>query len=138
MVDRCSAIGSARPTLQMISFSLLLVLAIFFPNPTDFQYFIFRTVIALAAAGVAALIPGLLQIKIPAIQAGGALAVLVLVYEFSPASLVSLPPSVPKTAVVSSQTSAPEQTYKVCMGNGGGDSCRSGPTLHSTVITTKA
>ena len=105
---------------------LLLVLAIFFPNPTDFQYFIFRTVIALAAAGVAALIPGLLQIKIPAVQAGGALAVLVLVYEFSPASLVSLPPSVPKPAAVSSQTSAPEQTYKVCMGNGGGDSCRSG------------
>jgi hypothetical protein len=36
---------------------VLIVLAVFFPNPSDFQYFIFRTVLALAAAGVAALIP---------------------------------------------------------------------------------
>jgi hypothetical protein len=37
----------------------LLLLAIFFPEPTPFQYQVFRIVLALAAAGVAALIPGL-------------------------------------------------------------------------------
>jgi hypothetical protein len=97
----------------MISFSLLLVLAIFFPNPTDFQYFIFRTVIALAAAGVAALIPGLLQIKIPAIQAGGALS-----------SHHKLP--------------LRNKPIKFVWGMAAVTHAGAVPTLHSTVITTKA
>jgi len=102
---------------------LLLVLAIFFPNPTDFQYFIFRTVIALAASGVAALIPGLLHVELPAARAGGALAVFILVYQFSPASLVtqSTPPPKSGTAVNSPPpvVNAPTPitvTYKICTG----------------------
>ena len=87
---------------------LLLGLAIFFPVPTDFQYFVFRTVIALAAAGIAAPVPGLLNINIPGISAGGALAVLVLVFKFSPASLVAqAPPSAPKGEVEKPTIAAP-------------------------------
>lgn len=69
---------------------VLLTLAIFFPNPTAFQYTIFRTVLALAAAGVAAMIPGFISLSISKwIRAGGALAVFVVVYFYSPAAMVS-------------------------------------------------
>ena len=61
---------------------VLLVIAIRFPDPTDQQMFIFRVVMALAAAGVAAIIPGFLEIQGKAleftIRAGGALAVFLL------------------------------------------------------------
>lgn len=67
----------------------LLVLAIKFPNPTLFQYLVFKVVLSLAAAGVAAMIPGFLSLTIPGfIQAGGALAVFVMVYFYNPAALV--------------------------------------------------
>lgn len=36
----------------------LLVLAIFFPNPSPFQYFVFRSVLSLAASGFATMLPG--------------------------------------------------------------------------------
>ena len=72
--------------------SVLLCLAWFVPNPTPFQYQTFRIVMALATAGVAAMIPGLLKIDFhPSvdvmIRAGGALAVFVIVYFFNPAKL---------------------------------------------------
>jgi hypothetical protein len=73
--------------------SLLIILAMIFREPSAFQYFIFRTIIALAAAAIAALIPGLLHVQIPAVRAGGALAVFALVFLFSPASLVSQAPA---------------------------------------------
>jgi hypothetical protein len=77
----------------------LLVLAIAFPTPTSFQYTVFRIILALAAAGVAAMIPGFIRLKLSpssalAIQAGGAIAVFVIVYFFNPAQLaVEVPPS---------------------------------------------
>src|SRR5215813_4281404 len=71
----------------------LLVLAIAFPQPTSFQYEVFRIVLAIACGGVAAVIPGFLALSMDAkgvvIRAGGALAVFLLVYFFSPARLVS-------------------------------------------------
>jgi hypothetical protein len=36
---------------------VLLVVALFIPNPTAFQYTVFRIVLAVAAAGVASMIP---------------------------------------------------------------------------------
>ncbi len=67
----------------------ILVLAFLFPNPTNFQYEICRIVLALACAGVATLLSGFLEFEIPKfIKAGGALAVFVIVYFYSPASLV--------------------------------------------------
>lgn len=68
----------------------LLALAVLFPEPSDFQYVVFRIVLALAAAGVAAFIPGFIEVKIETwLRAGGAMAVFVVVYFFSPANLVS-------------------------------------------------
>lgn len=71
---------------------VLLVLAIAVPNPNAFQYTVFRIVLALAAAGVAAMIPGFLQVTVSNwIRAGGALAIFVIVYFYAPAALVVNP-----------------------------------------------
>jgi hypothetical protein len=73
---------------------VLLALAIYFPNPSAFQYTIFRSVLALAAAGVAAMIPGFISLYISKwLRAGGALAVFAAVYFCNPAALVSSTPS---------------------------------------------
>jgi hypothetical protein len=58
-------------------------------DPTEFRIVIFCTVLALAAASVAALIPGLLHIQTPWLRAGSALAVFMLIFKFSPKSLVA-------------------------------------------------
>jgi hypothetical protein len=67
-----------------------LIIAARFPNPTTFQQTIFRVILALSAAGVAAMIPGFISVEIGAVQglalrAGGAIAVFTLVYFFNPA-----------------------------------------------------
>ena len=73
---------------------VLLTLAIKFPNPTAFQYTIFRSVLSLAAAGVAAMIPGFISVSISKwLRAGGALAVFAAVYFYNPAAMVSSAPS---------------------------------------------
>lgn len=70
---------------------VLLAVAFFVPNPTAFQYTVFRIVLALAAAGVAAMIPGFLQVNISTwLRAGGALAIFVIVYFYAPAALEQL------------------------------------------------
>ena len=70
--------------------TLLIALALFVPNPTGFQYTVFRVILSLAAAGFAGPIPGFITAKIPNyVEAGGALAVFVLVYYFNPAALVA-------------------------------------------------
>ena len=67
---------------------VILILAIVFPTPTKFQYTVFRIVLALAAAGIAAVIPGFLQVEVSTmVRAGGAIAVFVIVFFFSPAQL---------------------------------------------------
>ena len=67
----------------------LLVLAIMFPTPTPFQYLVFRIVLAMAVSGVAAMIPGFLEVNVPGVvRAGGALAVFVIVFFYNPAALV--------------------------------------------------
>jgi hypothetical protein len=66
----------------------LLVIALRFPDPTPFQYTVFRIVLALSAAGIAALIPGLLQVSMGEwLKGSGALAVFAVVYFYSPAGL---------------------------------------------------
>src|SRR5260221_10591783 len=67
----------------------LILLAIIFPTPTPFQYTVFRVVLALAAAGIAAMIPGFVQVTVSTwLKAGGALGVFVVVFFFNPAQLV--------------------------------------------------
>jgi len=69
---------------------VMLVIAVLFPRPTVFQVFVFRVVLALAAAGVAAMIPGFLNVELGnAIRAGGAIAVFIVIYFLNPASLVA-------------------------------------------------
>ncbi len=68
---------------------VMLTLAMIVRDPTPLQYTVFRIVLALAASGVAAMIPGFIHAQIGTIvRAGGALAVFVIVYFFSPAGLV--------------------------------------------------
>jgi hypothetical protein len=75
----------------------LLTLAVLFSEPTPFQYTVFRIVLALAAAGVAAVIPGILNVKLSfGVRAGGALAVFVIVYFFSPAALTDVTVRTPR------------------------------------------
>jgi hypothetical protein len=67
---------------------VILAVAIFIPHPSPFAYTVFRIVLALAAAGVAAMIPGFIDVVIrPVVRAGGAIAVFVIVFFFSPAQL---------------------------------------------------
>ncbi len=73
--------------------SIMLAIAIFIPNPTPFSYMVFKIILALAAAGIAAFIPGFLDVQISNfLRAGGAIAVFVIVFFFNPASLTTTPP----------------------------------------------
>ena len=68
----------------------LLVLVVAIPSPTTNQFEMFRIMIALAAGGVAAVMPGLLGLRLGrgsafAVRASGALAVFLIVYFYSPA-----------------------------------------------------
>lgn len=67
----------------------LLVLAIYFPNPTTYQYEVFKVILALAAAGITSVIPGFIRVNVPGIaRAGGAIGVFAIVYFFTPAQLM--------------------------------------------------
>ena len=69
---------------------VMLVLAIAIPEPTAFRYTVFRTVLAVAVAGVAAFLPGFMEANIGGgVRAGGALAVFVVTFFLNPAGLVS-------------------------------------------------
>ena len=48
----------------MVCIAVLLILAVFIPQPSTFQMFVFRIVLALAAAAFGATIPGFLKIKL--------------------------------------------------------------------------
>jgi hypothetical protein len=68
------------------------VLGFVFSTPTPLQIFLIRALVALGAGGVASVIPGFLKIDVGlgtklAISAGGALAVLLLMYIFNPPEL---------------------------------------------------
>src|SRR5437016_6337999 len=68
----------------------MLLVSIAIPNPTVTQQRTFNIILALAAAGVAAMIPGFLNIEVPSgIRAGGAIAVFVVVFFFNPAHAVT-------------------------------------------------
>ncbi|KWS33230.1 hypothetical protein [Pseudomonas syringae] len=69
--------------------SIMILIALFVSQPSPFQYFVFRTVLALAGAGVGARLPGFIGVKVKGfLRAGGALALFALVYFWNPAALV--------------------------------------------------
>ena len=88
--------------------SVLLVLAVFIPEPTAFQNFVFRVVLALAAGALGAIIPGFLNVQYKGLwRAGGAVALFVLVYSVNPPSLITEPPQKVPPAPVSFSPSVP-------------------------------
>lgn len=71
----------------------ILIAAIFIPEPSSFQVFVFRVVIALAAASFGATVPGFLNVNLPvwgkgAIAAGGALALFVIIFNINPPEIL--------------------------------------------------
>ncbi|VVP85167.1 hypothetical protein PS918_02702 [Pseudomonas fluorescens] len=71
-----------------------IVLSVRYPEPTVFQYNVFSSVLAISAAGVAAIIPGTIRVEIPKfIKAGGAIAIFIVVFLFSPAKYIALEPT---------------------------------------------
>ena len=100
--------SNTAPTKAFIFGIVILIgiiyVAIAYPEPTQFSYTIFRISIALAAAGIAAVFPGFLDIKFKSwLRAGGALAVFVVVYFFSPA---------PPSTIDPKSTKDPETKYQ--------------------------
>src|SRR4051812_852547 len=70
----------------------MIVLVVLIPKPSEAQFFAFRLAMALAAAGIGALLPGFLKLEIPlpvqgGIRAGGALALFASVWFVNPAKL---------------------------------------------------
>ena len=65
-------------------------------KPTQLAIFIYRVVLALVAAGIGAVIPGMIDVNVqPVIRAGGAIALFVIVFRFNPPNLVTGSPKEP-------------------------------------------
>jgi len=83
-----SKIKSVGHTPLFVGLGLLLIIigfAYFTPIPSNWQQNVFVTVLALSAAGVAAIIPGFIEVEYKGfLRAGGAIAVFCIVYFFKP------------------------------------------------------
>ena len=73
----------------LVVVGLLLTLSVLIKEPSPSQYATFKTILALAAAGIGGILAGMLHvegsIKQWSVRASGALALFVVVYFFSPA-----------------------------------------------------
>ena len=73
----------------------VVILAVVEPNPTRFQEFVFRGLLATALASIVAIVPGFINLKVQArgpgsyfaLVAGGALAIFVLIWMVNPPPL---------------------------------------------------
>lgn len=73
--------------------AVMLIVAIAIPQPTEAQWRVFNLVLALVAAAIGAILPGMLHVQFtPWLRAGGALALFVLVYLVKPTTLVANDP----------------------------------------------
>ncbi|PBP43928.1 hypothetical protein CCL14_03010 [Pseudomonas syringae] len=73
----------------VVFLTAVIAIAIFLPNPTGFQYVIFRLVASLSAAGVVAVMSGFIEVKFGGwLRAGGALAVFAAVFWTNPAEKI--------------------------------------------------
>lgn len=94
-VESAASISLLWPFLTGAFFLLLIVgIVAFGDEPTPAQFLIYRTVIALGGAGFAVTLTGQLEIAFPifrrgSIKAAAAFAVFVILYFFTPASLLS-------------------------------------------------
>ena len=89
----------------------MLVFAVRYPNPEPFQLRVYITVLALAAGGVGAILPGKFDIKYKSlVRAGGALGLVALVYLNQPTieqnAVRYVPPSTPPEPVAQAYLAA--------------------------------
>ena len=69
----------------VVFISVMLAIALLKPDPSDFQYKVFWAVVAMSLAGIAAVMPGFIEVRVSKwVYAGGALAVFVMVYFWTP------------------------------------------------------
>lgn len=77
----------------IVFLGIILYIALSKPNPTEFQIFVFRVVLALAGAAFAVVIPGFLSTKFQMasnyVKAGGAIAVFVVIFFFNPPAILT-------------------------------------------------
>lgn len=79
------ASGSCGLFLILVS----MVLAVIFPQPTDFQFFIFRVAIALAVGALGFALSGFISVTIGnGVRATGGAALFLIVYKFNPGRLL--------------------------------------------------
>ena len=82
----------------VIFVTALLLLNVFIPDPSPTQYATFKTILALAAAGVGGILAGTLHVKGSiqkwSVRAGGALALFLIIYFFTPAPAPSAQPAI--------------------------------------------
>jgi len=71
----------------VIFLTAILTTALFKPDPTAYQYTVFRIILSLAAAGIGAILPGLFEIRNKVVSASGALAMFLVVFFGAPAAL---------------------------------------------------
>jgi hypothetical protein len=92
-------------------------LAVRYPYPTPDQQSVFRTVLALAAAGIAGVIPGMFDLKSNVasvtLSATGTLAVFAFVYLLGPKLVLSAPPRKKQSFSASQEPSAPARSEDV-------------------------
>jgi hypothetical protein len=83
--------------------AVMLFVAFRVPQPSPTQWFVFRVTVALAAAGIVAMIPGLFSLHVTSgLRAGGAIAVFVLLYVWNPPELLT---GSPPSSVIQQSTS---------------------------------
>lgn len=79
------ALVSCGLFLMLVSMAL----AVIFPQPTDFQYFIFRVAIALAVGALGVALSGFISLAVGnGIRATGGAALFFIVYKFNPGRLL--------------------------------------------------
>lgn len=108
--------GNLPVWIGTASLAAILGSVLFIPCPSDAQFFVFRVLLALGAAGIASIIPGYLGYKGKLIQAGGALGVLVLIYLINPATVIAegqdrCTSDEPFTLTVSVEAQRPSSNY---------------------------
>ena len=68
--------------------AMLSVISIYIPEPTPTQYAVFKTILALCAAAIGGILAGTIEVNGTAqkwkVKAGGALALFVIVFFFTP------------------------------------------------------
>lgn len=84
-------------SFAVVAIGVIITTTFITPNPTSYQYTVYRIVLAQAAGGIGSVLPGLLEVKYKGwLRASGAAAFFAIVYFKSPALLEQNPESATK------------------------------------------